>query len=117
MRQLAKKNGVEKNIEFKGILSRTEIFKLMQRSKIFIHPSKFEGSGYVFAEALANGLSIVSFNVGYAQPHPKWFIAEDDENLINITLNLLASKLDYSPVNLFPINDTVYRYTSLYEIN
>jgi glycosyltransferase involved in cell wall biosynthesis len=117
LRQLAKENGVEKNIEFKGTLSRTEIFKLMQRSKIFIHPSKFEGSGYVFAEALANGLSIVSFNVGYAQLHPKWFIAEDDENLINITLNLLASKLDYSPVNLFPINETVNRYASLYEIN
>jgi glycosyltransferase involved in cell wall biosynthesis len=89
----------------------------MQRSKIFIHPSKFEGFGYVFAEALANGMNIVSFNVGYAQPHPKWFIAEDKEEFINITLNLLSSKLDYSAVNLFPLTETVKRYASLYEIN
>jgi len=117
LKQLAKENGVEKNIEFKGILSRSEIFKLMQRSKIFIHPSKFEGSGYVFAEALANGLSIVSFNVGYAQPHPKWFIANNEDDFFNITLNLLASKLDNSPVNLFPISETINRYASLYELN
>jgi glycosyltransferase involved in cell wall biosynthesis len=117
LKQFAKENGVEKNIEFKGILNRTEIFKLMQRSKIFIHPSKFEGAGYVFAEALSNGLNIVSFNVGYAQPHPKWFIAGDEEDFINITLSLLASKLDFSAVNPFPLAETVSRYASLYEIN
>ena len=41
LKQLAKENGVEKNIKFTGILNRSEIFKLMRRSKIFIHPSKF----------------------------------------------------------------------------
>jgi len=117
LKQLAKEKGIESNIEFAGILNRTEIFKLMQRSKIFIHPSKFESAGYVFAEALANGLNIVSFNVGYAQPHPKWFIAGDEENFINITLSLLASKLDFSSVNLFPLAETVNRYASLYELD
>jgi glycosyltransferase involved in cell wall biosynthesis len=89
----------------------------MQRSKIFIHPSKFEGSGYVFAEALANGLNIVSFNVGYAQPHPKWFIAGDEEDFMNITIKLLASKLDFNPVNPFPLAETVSRYALLYELD
>ena len=117
LKLLAKEKGVENNIEFAGILNRTEIFKLMQRSKIFIHSSKFEGAGYVFAEALVNGMNIVSFNVGYAQPHPKWFIAVDEEDFINITLNLLASKLDFSAVNPFPLTETVNRYASLYEVN
>lgn len=117
LKLLAKEKGVENNIEFTGILSRTEIFKLMQRSKIFIHPSKFEGAGYVFAEALVNGMNIVSFNVGYAQPHPKWFIAVDEEDFISITLNLLTSKLDFSAVNPFPLTETVKRYASLYEVN
>jgi glycosyltransferase involved in cell wall biosynthesis len=87
----------------------------MQRSKIFVHPSKYEGFGYVFVEALANGMNIVSFNVGYAQPHRKWFIAVDEEDFINVTINLLSSKLDFSPVNLFPLDETVHRYASLYE--
>lgn len=117
LKQLVKEKGLEKNINFKGILNRSEIFKLMQRSKIFIHPSKFEGSGYVFAEALANGLNIVSFNVGYAQPHPKWFIAGDEEDFTNIAINLFESKLDFNAVNPFPLAETVNRYASLYEIN
>ena len=117
LKKLSKEKGLEKNINFTGVLNRSELFKLMQRSKIFIHPSKFEGFGYVFAEALANGMQIVSFNVGYAQPHRKWFIAEDEEDFINVTLNLLSSKLDFSPVNLSPLNETVRRYASLYKIN
>jgi glycosyltransferase involved in cell wall biosynthesis len=117
LKQYANENGLEKNINFTGILNRSEIFKLMQRSKIFIHPSKFEGSGYVFAEALANGLNIVSFNVGYAQPHPKWFIAGDEEDFMNITIKLLASKLDFNPVNPFPLAETVSRYALLYELD
>ena len=117
LKQLTKEKGLEKNINFTGILNRTEIFKLMQRSKLFIHPSKFEGSGYVFAEALANGLNIVSFNVGYARLHPKWFIAKNGQELITITINLLASKLDFSAVNPFPLTETVNRYASLYEMD
>lgn len=117
LKQLSKEKGLGKNIKFTGVLNRSEIFKLMQRSKIFVHPSKFEGFGYVFAEALANGMNILSFNVGYAQQHPKWSIAKDEEDFMKITSNLLANKLDYSAVNLFPLVETVNRYASLYEIN
>jgi glycosyltransferase involved in cell wall biosynthesis len=107
-------NKLSKNIEFTGLLKRTELFKLMQRSKILIHPSKFEGLGFVFAEAFVNGMNIVSFNVGCAQNHPKWFIANDDEDFINMTSKLLGEKLDFSPVNLFPLQETVDKYFTLY---
>jgi len=36
---LAREKGITENIEFTGLLSRNDIFKLMQRSKIFVHPS------------------------------------------------------------------------------
>lgn len=111
---LADANDISGNIKFTGLLSRQEIFKLMQRSKVFVHPSTFEGSGYVFAEALVNGMNIVSFNVGYAQPHPKWFIAEDDQDFIAITKSLLSAELDFDPENIFPLKETVERYASIY---
>lgn len=116
LRKEAKEKGIENNIIFTGTLNREEIFKLMQRSKIFIHPSKFEGSGYVFAEALVNGMNIVSFNVGYAQTHPKWFVAKNEDEFINSINKLLESELDFAPVNLFPLNETVSRYAALYKI-
>jgi len=114
---LAREKGITENIEFTGLLSRNDIFKLMQRSKIFVHPSTFEGSGYVFAEALVNGMNIVSFNVGYAQPHPKWFIAKSEEDFFNIVQKLLSASLDYNSVNLFPMNETVERYASIYGVS
>jgi glycosyltransferase involved in cell wall biosynthesis len=113
---LASEKVIRENIEFTGLLSRQEIFKLMQRSKIFIHPSHFEGSGFVFAEALVNGMNILSYNVGYAQNHPKWFIAKDELEFIQLTKNLLNKTLDYNPVNLFPLKETVKRYNSIYGI-
>jgi 1,2-diacylglycerol 3-alpha-glucosyltransferase len=114
---MAESMGLINNVDFTGLLDRNEIFKLMQRSKIFVHPSKFEGSGYVFAEALANGINIVSFNVGYAQEHPKWSIAKDDKDFINVTESQLNSELNFEPVNLFPLQETVDRYTALYGIS
>lgn len=116
LKTLAMQKEISKNIEFTGLLSRTEIFKLMQRSKIFVHPSTFEGSGYVFAEALVNGMNIVSFSVGYAQKHPKWSIAKDEKDFIHIAKNLLTTKLDFTSVNLFPLVETVERYAEIYSI-
>lgn len=114
---MALQYGVDNNIEFTGLLSRKEIFMLMKQSKIFVHPSKFEGSGFVFAEALANGMNIVSFNVGYAKQSEKWLIAKDDNEFISHTKKLLSTKLSYEPLNIFPISETVYKYHQLYNLN
>jgi glycosyltransferase involved in cell wall biosynthesis len=113
---MAKEFGIENNLEFKGLLNRKDIFELMRRSKIFVHPSLFEGLGYVLAEALSNGMSIVSFNVGCAQSHHKWFIAKDEQEFFNITKKLLNKKLDFNPVNIFPLSETISRYVYLYGI-
>ena len=117
LKTMAAQYGVDNNIEFTGLLSRTEIFKLMKQSKIFVHPSNFEGSGFVFAEALANGMNIVSFNVGYAKQYEKWLIANDDDEFISHTKKLLLSKLSYEPFNIFPISETVNKYHQLYNLN
>ncbi len=117
LKDMTAKYKINKNIEFTGLLSRRDIFKLMQQSKIFVHPSSFEGSGYVFAEALTNGMNIISFNVGYAQKSEKWFIAKDDNDFVSITLKLLSDKLNFDPLNLFPISETIQKYNYLYNLN
>jgi hypothetical protein len=86
----------------------------MQRSKILIHPSNFESFGYVFAEALVKGMNIVSFNVGCALEHPKWFIAKDEKDFVNISINLLSGKLNFSPYNPFQLTETVKLYAEVY---
>ena len=117
LKKLADQLDIKDNIEFTGLLSRKEIFKLMQRSKIFVHSSRFEGSGYVFAEALVNGMNVLSFDVGYAQKHPKWFIAKDEDDFVNTLGKLLSSQLDFQPTNLFKLSDTVEHYAKIYGIS
>jgi glycosyltransferase involved in cell wall biosynthesis len=114
LKQMIKEKKLENNIHLTGLLKRTDIFRLMRRSRIFVHPSKFEGSGYVFAEALVNGMNIVSFNVGYAKPNEKWFVAKDEQSMIDLTAKLIFSELDFKPVNLFPLSETINNYASLY---
>lgn len=116
LKKLCNANSLENNIEFLGKQSREKVFKYMRRSKILFHPSLFEGSGMVFAEALANGMHIASFNVGYAQKNPKWKIASDKNEMIENVRTLLTSRLDHQPVNLFPIESTVDSYAKLYGI-
>ncbi len=114
LKKLSKEFNLDDNIEFLGEQKRENVFEYMKRSKILFHPSKFEGSGMVFAEALANGLNIVSFNVGYAQEHPKWKIANSVEEMVSNTRKLLSSDLNHDPHNLFPIEKTVNDYAKLY---
>jgi glycosyltransferase involved in cell wall biosynthesis len=114
---LVKELNLEKNIEITGLLSRKEIFKLMLQSKIFVHPSKSEGAGFVFAEALANGMNVVSFNVGYAKPCEKWLIAKDENEFIFLVNKLLSAKLSFEPLNIFPVSETVTKYNHLYNLN
>jgi 1,2-diacylglycerol 3-alpha-glucosyltransferase len=114
LKMMSEKKRLSNNIRFTGLLDRQDIFNLMQKSKILIHPSKFEGFGFVFAEALANGMNIVSFDVGIAQENQKWTIAKDEKDFISITKKLLREKLSYNPINLFPLQETVDRYFALY---
>ncbi|AFH50466.1 Glycosyltransferase [Ignavibacterium album JCM 16511] len=114
LKKLCKENNLEKNIEFLGKQSRDSVFEYMRRSKILFHPSTFEGSGMVFAEALANGMHIVSFNVGYAQKNSNWQIANSDEEMISNVKRLLSSALNHTAQNLFPIEKTINDYAKLY---
>ncbi len=43
LKDMSIKYKINRNIEFTGLLSRKDIFKLMQKGKIFLHPSTFEG--------------------------------------------------------------------------
>ncbi len=114
LEELITKLKLEKNIKLTGELLHTEIMQRMQNSKILLHTSSYEGFGYVFAEALANGMYVVSKNVGAAVNSEKWIIAENEEEFSSAIQNLLSDKLKFEAVNLFPIDYTVSSYFKFY---
>ena len=106
--------GLEKNVTLTGMIPRHEVLALMQRSKILLHPSLYEGFGYVFAEALACGMEIVSFEVGAARPHPRWHVAASAAEFPGLVERALDSAAGHPPLILFPIRATVDAYAAVY---
>ncbi len=58
LKNLAKQNGIEKQVKFISWIERTELMKLFKQSSAFIFPSH-EGAGMVVPEALSFGLPVI----------------------------------------------------------
>ena len=47
-----------------GCISHFQFLEIMNRSKVLLHTSSYEGQGLVIQEALAHGMRIVSISAG-----------------------------------------------------
>ncbi len=95
-------------------LPRGEVLKLMQRSKVLVHTSSYESQGYVFDEALINGMSIVSDEVGSARPGARWRIASEPASMAAAVGDLLRNAPANDSTVPHPMSDTVSAYLDLY---
>jgi len=109
----AESRGLGDRLTFTGELPRPEVLRLMERSRILLHPSMFEGQGVVFDEALSRGMSIVSRSVGGARPSPRWQIGQP-ETFAGQCLELLRNPPATTPLILHPLEKTVTDYLELW---
>lgn len=61
LKEMADGYGLGDSLIFAGELPYDKVLAMMQRSKVFLHPSNYEGFGAVMAEALYAGAHVVSF--------------------------------------------------------
>ncbi len=78
LKLLAIQQGIAANISFAGALPHRSLLQLMQRSKIFLHPSSYEGFGMVCAEALYAGAQVISFCKPVDAPVRNWHIVANE---------------------------------------
>jgi len=64
LRQLATKLAVENRVEFKGFVPHSDLPALLHQSDVFIRPSRSEGQGASFIEAMAAGLPVIATQEG-----------------------------------------------------
>ncbi|MEI6863745.1 MAG: glycosyltransferase family 4 protein [Candidatus Adlerbacteria bacterium] len=64
LKTLAKKEGVESRVEFLGHVDHAQLPGMLHAADIFIRPSRSEGMGNAFIEAMAAGLPIIATAVG-----------------------------------------------------
>jgi len=86
----------------------------MQRAKVFLHPSAYEGFGAVCIEALYAGASVVSFVKPMKASIPNWYIVGSKDAMISITSDLLESTLPVYPINAYPVEENVRKMMKLF---
>jgi len=99
---------LEGTVRMTGELSYHEVLRLMQRAKVFLHTSSYEGFGCVCLEALSAGARVISFCKPMNMQIAHWHIAKDKDGAIANALKILSNQhTDYSPVKGFGIDNTV----------
>jgi glycosyltransferase involved in cell wall biosynthesis len=118
LEQMIKALRLESNVLLKGRLSHPEVLLLMQRSRLFVHTSNYEGFGAVCLEALYAGAQVVSFVEPMQAAIKNWHIAAGTDEMVNILKTLLQDPtIRYEPVLPFPIQDNVKKIMDLFDHN
>ncbi len=107
--------GLKDNITLTGELPHAQVLALMQRAKVFLHPSRYEGFGIVCLEALYAGAKVISFVRPMVNEIPNWHIAGNIAEMTQMAKGvLLDTELLYYPVLPYHIEDTVKTIMGLY---
>jgi glycosyltransferase involved in cell wall biosynthesis len=98
-----------------GELPHEEVLGLMQRTKIFLHPSEYEGFGIVCLEALYAGAHVISMCKPLKEDIPHWHVVANEEEMIRKVLSLLEQEsLDDASVVRYTIKESVEEIMGLY---
>ena len=109
-----KKDGLTGNAQLAGQLPREEVLNQMRDAKILLHTSSYEGQGYVFLEALACGMRVVSFDVGYAGQSPAVYRCKSSDEMVDVLKRLLTSPMEAQEIHVEGIDDTACAFERLY---
>jgi len=115
---LIKDYQLEKNIELTGELPHASVLDLMQRTKVFAHPSSYEGLGMVCLEALHAGAQVVSFVRPMDQAIRNWHFAGTHDEMVNMLKAILEDPFcNHSKVSPYLIKDTCIAMMRLFDYN
>ena len=115
LKKLIKRFGLEKNIQLKGELPHNDVLRLMQRSRIFLHTSIYEGNAAVLSEALYAGAHVVSLVKPMEARPAQHHIPDNAEHLPDLLLNLLNDKsLTHDPVLVDTMESIAARVLDLF---
>ena len=115
LEQRIRQNHLENNITLRGEIPHTEALALMQRTKVFLHTSSYEGFGAVLLEALYGGAQVVSFvkpmKADIAHHHQVNNLTEMCHKLLDI---FDEPEPDHEPVLAYPIQNIASSIMQLY---
>lgn len=109
---LVHKLGLSSHILFAGELPHKSVLEYMQRAKLFIHPSSYEGFGVVCLEALFAKTTVVSFVNPVQRSVENWHTVDTESEMIKRVKDLLSKQKEVLPPMEFTIHNTVKNFIS-----
>ncbi len=109
-----REQGLGENILLAGEKDHEELLSLMQQSKIFLHPSSYEGLGIACLEALAAGMHVISFTQPVRQTIRNWHIVDSVEVMTSTASSVLRDSSDHEPVYPFTMDNTARQLMRLF---
>ncbi len=87
----------------------------MRRSKVFLHPSNYEGLSVACLEALSSGCHVISFIKPMQYDIEHWHIVQSLEEMLAKALSILNDPdAVYNPVLPFIAKESVIKILQLY---
>jgi glycosyltransferase involved in cell wall biosynthesis len=107
--------GLEPNIILAGELPHPEVLNMMEKAKVFLHTSSYEGFSGVCLEALHAGCHVISFCSAMKNKIEQWHIAVSTEEMKDKTIEILQNpKALFNRMNAFTMDDTVNKIMNLF---
>lgn len=91
LRQLIAQLQLQHIITLTGELPHTQLLQLMERSRLFLHPSNYEGFSGVCSEALNAGTPVISFCQPMHGPIKNWHVVSNEAAMYHKALQLLQN--------------------------
>ena len=115
LQNLILKLDLNDNVFLAGELSHGELLQHMQRAKVFLHPSSYEGFGVVCLEALAGGAQVISFVQPMYRQIKNWHIVKTKEEMEQKAIDILQSAdTVYENVIVYKMEDVARQLVELY---
>ena len=115
LKELSSQLNLTGNLVFAGELPHAEVLGMMQRSKVFLHTSNYEGFGAVLAEALYAGAHVVSFCKPMDREYRHHYVVKDvDEMHCKITGILKNTRRGHDAVQLCTTQQIAKNMISLF---
>jgi glycosyltransferase involved in cell wall biosynthesis len=116
LRSLIKKLNMQNTISLTGELPHCDVLEIMQRSKIFLHASSYEGFSSACLEALSAGAHVISFCRPMNETINHWHVVANEEEMHDKAVEILQNpQTDYQPVFPYLMSETAKRVMALFE--
>jgi glycosyltransferase involved in cell wall biosynthesis len=106
--------GLQHNLKLVGALPHQQVLSIMNRSRVLLHPSAYEGMGAAMIEALYSGCSVVSFFTLADRGVKNVTTVSSEAELLPACRKLLSQDHKAERVLAFDMKDTVHRIAALY---